>query len=129
MGTNFCTSAWNAFRLIFANVFTVGFVTVLSAVIYTIGWVFIMIGTATVGYFIVRGIYPDVSFVAPVILYVAMGYLVGKLLMNIFTLAVDTSLQCMVAAREMDMTSEMKEFVPGPMQSRIKFDKKKEDES
>jgi len=117
MGTNFCTSAWNAFRLILSNAFTVGFVTVLSSFVNLIGWVFIMICTTVVGYFIVRGLYPDVSFVVPVFMYAAIGYLVGKLMMNVFTPAVDTSLQCMWAAKE--MKCDTSEFAPRPIAKRL----------
>lgn len=120
MGTNFCTSAWNAFNLVLRNAVTFMFVTTLTNVIYVIGWVMVTAASGVLGFFILRGLYPDVNPVFPVLIYVAIGYIVGKLLMNIFTLAVDTSLQCLIAAREMEVAG-LEEVVPAPLKSRINF--------
>lgn len=118
MGTNFCTSAWNAFRLILSMPFLMAFTRILSSFVNLIGVMFIMICTTVVGYLIVDGLYPDVSVVVPVFMYAAIGYLVGKLMMNVFTPAVDTSLQCMKAAKEMECDTS--QFAPKPIAGRLK---------
>lgn len=118
MGTNFCTSAWNALRLIMRMPFMIAFVKFLSSFVHLIGCAFITISTAVLGYFIVSGLYPDVSVVVPVLMYAAIGYLVGQLMMNVFVPAVDTSLQCMWAAKEMDCDTSA--FAPKPMANRLK---------
>lgn len=65
---------------------------------------FIIAFTAVSGYFILDGMYGD-KIQSPwpqVILYVAMGWMVAKLFMNVFALAVDATLQCFVADEELN---------------------------
>merc|ERR1712107_552893 len=101
LGTNFCISAKNAFQLILRNIIRFGVVTALSGVVHGIGFVFIMAATAAFGYFVLSGMHPDITPVIPMLLYLAVGYLVAKLYMNVFGLAVDTMLQCVIATEEM----------------------------
>lgn len=83
-----------------ANCLRFGVVAVLGRVINVIGIVFIMAATATAGYLLLRAMHSDVSPVFPLIVYAVMGYMVGHLFMNVFGLAVDTSLQCVIFAEE-----------------------------
>merc|ERR1739848_372678 len=89
LGKPFCTSAKNAFF-------------------------FILVATAVVGYFILQAIHPEVNPILPVLSYLAVGYIVAKLYMNVFGLAVDTMLQCFIATEEMGGDSG---FVPAQLQS------------
>jgi hypothetical protein len=112
MGTNFCVSAKNAFMLITRNFLRFGVVATLGSIIHFLGFIFIMVFTCLLGYFILQGLHPDVYPVVPVIMYVVVSYLVAKLYMNVFGLAVDTTLQCFIATEEMGGDED---FVPGPM--------------
>jgi len=72
------------------------------------------VATAVVGYFILQAIHPEVNPILPVLSYLAVGYIVAKLYMNVFGLAVDTMLQCFIATEEMGGDTD---FVPGPLRS------------
>merc|ERR1712194_301898 len=77
-----------------------------------IGFLAIMSGTGVLGYLIVREMHPEISPLMPVISYVFVSYIVAKLYMNVFGLAVDTSLQCFLACEE--MRAHSREFDPTP---------------
>jgi len=117
LGTNFCRSAKNAFYLIMANMLRFGVVATLGSIIHFLGFIFIMVSTVLLGYFILQGLHPDIYPATPVCLYIVISYLVAKLYMNVFGLAVDTILQCYIATEEMGDCSA--DFVPGPMTSFI----------
>eukprot|EP00928_Gymnodinium_smaydae_P038764 TRINITY_DN26656_c0_g10_i1.p1 TRINITY_DN26656_c0_g10~~TRINITY_DN26656_c0_g10_i1.p1 ORF type:complete len:915 (+),score=199.31 TRINITY_DN26656_c0_g10_i1:204-2948(+) len=101
LGTSFCTSAKNAFQLIARNFIRFGVVTSLAGMVGSLGVFFIMVVTAVLGYFIQIGMHPDITPVVPVLLYICVGYVVAKLFMNVFNLAVSTMLQCVIATEEM----------------------------
>ncbi|CAE8725909.1 unnamed protein product, partial [Polarella glacialis] len=101
MGTNFCTSAKNAFSLITRNMLRFGVVAILGSVVHAIGFTFIVVTTTGLGYLILQAMEPDISPTFPVLSYLLCGYLMAMLFMNIFSMAVDTSLQCFIAAEEM----------------------------
>merc|ERR1711879_538252 len=61
MGTNFCTSAKNAFWLILRNILRIGMLAALGALIQTIGKICIALLTALVGFFILDAMYPDLA--------------------------------------------------------------------
>lgn len=116
MGTNFCTSAKNAFQLILRNMVRFGVVAILCTVIHFIGWTVITVSTATVGYFIFQAFHPDADLLLPMFTYVATGYMVAQLFMNVFGLGVDTSLQCFIAAEEMGISED---YVPSELKSLV----------
>jgi len=109
MGTNFCTSAKKAFHLILRNILRFGTMAVLGNVIYGIGFVCITVGTTTLGYLFMRAMHPDVSPFMPLICFAFVSYVVAKLYMSVFGLAVDTCLQCFLACEEMGLSGD---FVP-----------------
>jgi len=108
-GTSFCKSAWNAWKIIVANMARFGVVAILGRVITIIGYFFVMLFTVVLGFFIVKGMHPEISPAVPLMLYVITSYIVGKLYMSVFGLAVDTSLQCVIEAEAMDHDGS---FVP-----------------
>mmetsp|Transcript_21934 Transcript_21934/g.55849 ORF Transcript_21934/g.55849 Transcript_21934/m.55849 type:complete len:954 (+) Transcript_21934:140-3001(+) len=112
LGTNFCQSAKNAFFLILRNAARFATMVMMGAIIYYIGLMFILTCTVVIGYFTLQALYPSASPMMPVLTFIMVGYLVGKLFMNVFGLAVDTSLQCFIAAEEMDVRDD---FAPGPL--------------
>merc|ERR1712085_187408 len=76
----------------------------------------IMSGTTVAGFFVVREMHDEVSPVAPIISYIFVSYVVSRVYMNVFSLAVDTSLQCFLASEESETTgdfvpSELRDFV------------------
>merc|ERR1719326_569150 len=72
-------------------------------IVYVLGTVFITAATAVLGYQILTVYYSEEisSPVVPTMVYVIMGYCSAKLIMNVFGLGVDTTLQCFVADKEM----------------------------
>jgi hypothetical protein len=116
MGTNFCTSAWNAFTLLFRNALRFGTVAALGFVIHAIGIMFIVTATTASGYLIITNMYAEVNPTLPLLFTVVVSYIVGKLYMNVFGLGVDASLQCMIAAEEMEHDGD---FVPEPLRKRL----------
>lgn len=127
LGTSFCTSAKNAFQLITRNFARFGVLATLGSVIYLLGFVFIMVFTSVLGYFVLLGLHPDISPIVPVIMYVIVSYVAAKLYMNVFGLAVDTMLQCFIATEEMGGDSD---FVPSPLRAFVKdMDQAKDDQA
>mmetsp|Transcript_39396 Transcript_39396/g.117950 ORF Transcript_39396/g.117950 Transcript_39396/m.117950 type:complete len:920 (-) Transcript_39396:442-3201(-) len=111
-GTNFCTSAMNAWDIVCKNLIRFGVVATLGRVIHYVGVICITGCTVTVGWFILKAMHPDVYPVVPMALYTCVGYLVGKLYMSVFGMSVDTALQCVIAAEEMEHDGS---FVPGSL--------------
>ncbi|EER06786.1 ctl transporter, putative [Perkinsus marinus ATCC 50983] len=110
LGTKFCTSAKNAFFLILRNAARIGVLGAIGNAVRLFGYLFIMgkLGaTAAAGYFITLEMYDGEinSPVVPIIIFVVVGYVVGKLITNVFGLAVDSMLQCFVADEELNKAS------------------------
>jgi len=110
MSTPFCESAKNAFFLILRNAARFGVMGSLGTVIRFIGKAFVIATTAILGLLVLQGMKPDVQ--TPVVLvlcYAFIGWFVGSLFMNVFGLAVDSTLQCFIATEEMKID---KAFIP-----------------
>lgn len=124
-GTNFCTSAKNAFFLILSNARRFAVIAVLGGIMQFFGWMFVAFSTAVLGYFILQAMHPTVFPVLPVMSYIVVGYMVGKLFMSVYALAVDTCLQCFIADENNPGAADR---VPGPLMSAVrnsKFHQKK----
>jgi hypothetical protein len=106
LGTNFCTSAKKAFYLVLRHAARFASVMVLGSAIDFIGFLCILSGTTVVGYLIQVHLHAEVSPLLPVLIYALVGYVVGKLYMNVFHLAIDASLQCYIAAEEMGIPDD-----------------------
>ncbi|CAE8680096.1 unnamed protein product [Polarella glacialis] len=104
MGTNFCTSAKKAFFLILRNALRFGTVAMLGQMIHAIGFLFITSATVGIGYLILSAMHPDISPGIPLVVYCFMSYVVSMLFMNVFGLAVDTTLQ--LACRDGQLAGE-----------------------
>jgi len=116
MGTNFCKSAKNAFFLILRNFARFGIIAMLAHIVHFIGMVLITAATAVLGYLILGAMYPDVNPIVPTICYTFIGWMTAKLFIGTFGLAVDATLQCFIAAEEMDAGND---FAPGPLKEFI----------
>jgi len=117
LGKNFCTSAKKAFFLILRNAVRFGTMAALSGIIHCIGFIFIMTGTVVVGYFLMREMHPEISPFMPMVCFLFVSYVVSKLYMNVFGLAVDTALQCFLAVEEMGTCQE---YVPSVLANFVK---------
>ncbi|CAK0845013.1 unnamed protein product [Prorocentrum cordatum] len=106
LGKNFCKSAKKAFYLVLRHMSRFGAVLILGTALDRIGLLVICSATTFVGYCIQTTLYPDVSPLCPTLLFLLNGYVVGKLYMNVFHLAIDTSLQCFIACEEMGVDAE-----------------------
>jgi len=109
LGKNFCRSAMAAFYLILRNAGRLGVLATIGSMITLIGVFFITAATTVVGYFFLINAFEKEELSSPFIctaLYFMIGYLVGKLFMAVFGLAVDTTLQCFCADEE--LTSKRK---------------------
>lgn len=111
LGKGFCKSAWNAFCLILRNAARIGVLGMLGGVIRWIGIIFIVVCTGVLGYFILEAGWnqedtdPDMKISTPwvlVFLFCFLGYVIGQLFMNVYSLAVDTILQCFVIDEELN---------------------------
>jgi len=122
-GTSFCKSAWKAGEIIAKNILRFGVVATLGNVLHYIGVLFIMSATGTVGYFIVKEMHTDINPVVPLILYIVVGYIVGKLYMSLFAMSVDTALQCVIEAEELDHDGS---FVPAALRKVLPASKAKD---
>jgi len=121
-GTSFCTSAKAAFFLILRNAVRFGVMTALGGIISWIGFFCIMAGTGVVGYFLLKAMHPELTPLMPMICFTFVAYFVGKLYMNVFHLAVDTSLQCFLACEEAGTGGE---FIPSELSDFVNNNKKK----
>merc|ERR1712139_639129 len=82
-------------------------------IVHFLGVVFITAATAVLGYLILTYQHGDEisSPVVPTVVYVIMGFCSAKLIMNVFGLAVDTTLQCFCADKELGGTGNTPELL------------------
>lgn len=99
-GTWFWTSAKKAANLLVRNCLRFSSLYAIGTIISALGWIFTLVSTCVFGYACLREMYPEVDPFLPVILYGAIGYTIGRLMMNIFALSVDTIMQCYIAVEE-----------------------------
>jgi len=104
LGKKFCTSAKNAFWLILRNAGRIAVCALLAPFVRKFGVLFIMVFTTYIGYQILETAFKD-EIETPYgacAIYLLIGNVVGRLVMNVFGMAVDTSLQCFVADEELN---------------------------
>lgn len=102
-GTNFCTSAREAFYLIVRNAGRIGAITYVSTGVIIVGRIFITATTSAIAYFLMQERIDDKlhSLTGPVLLVALIAYYVSGTFMGVFGMAVSTILQCFVADEEM----------------------------
>jgi hypothetical protein len=125
-GKKFCTSAKNAFWLLLRNCGRVAAVGFIAPFIHFFGIGFLTVASGWIGYQLLGALYEEGelnSVVGPVIIYVIIGYVIGKLIMNVFGLAVDTTLQCFIADEELNNGAS---HTPGPLKEFLDSDEYKE---
>merc|ERR1712187_658730 len=117
LGTNFCTSAKVAFELIWRNFVRFSSTAALGVITAFIGYTFITLATTISGYFILKALHPEANPVVPLIAYGVIGYVVGRLYMSVFSLSVDTALQCYIICEEYggEPAKPEDQYVPEPL--------------
>lgn len=106
VGENFCKAAWKAFCLILRNLGRYAVIGGLGAIISRVGVLFICVSGGAVGYLVLMSIFPEVNPWFCVVLYAIMGYICGRLVMNVFGLAVDSCLVCFITDEELNGTAQ-----------------------
>jgi hypothetical protein len=104
LGKKFCWAAKDAFWLIFRNAARIAVCTMLAPFVRKFGVLFIMVFTTYFGYQLLMITFAD-SISTPYgacFIYLLIGNMTGRLVMNVFGMAVDTSLQCFVADEELN---------------------------
>jgi len=101
--TNFCISAKNGFFLILRNFGRIGAITLVSEVVVVIGKIFIAAVTGAIAYVLMDNYIADEveSIIGPTVVVMLLTYIVATLFFSIFSMAVDTVLQCFIADEEM----------------------------
>eukprot|EP00438_Fugacium_kawagutii_P002119 Skav218469 [mRNA] locus=scaffold538:961360:964601:+ [translate_table: standard] len=115
-----CAEAQNAFFLILRNILRFGALAMLGSLLYFIGagGVLVISGATGVGgYYILKALHPQINPIVPTILYVILGYLIGRLFLTVFGLACDTSLQCFIMSEDGTEMRQRGDFVPSALQS------------
>mmetsp|Transcript_2262 Transcript_2262/g.3599 ORF Transcript_2262/g.3599 Transcript_2262/m.3599 type:complete len:654 (-) Transcript_2262:40-2001(-) len=101
--TNFCISAKNGFFLILRNFGRIGAISLVSEVVVVIGKIFIAAVTGAIAYVLMDNYIADEveSIIGPTVVVMLLTYIVATLFFSIFSMAVDTVLQCFIADEEM----------------------------
>jgi len=119
-GYNFCHAAKEAFFLILRNILRIGAVTVVSEFLLIIGRFFVVAMTGMAVYYSLyygpKGEELN-SLVAPTLFTMVLAYFTATMFCEIFSMAIDTLLQCFIADEELFTPDER--FADGPLKSYI----------
>jgi choline transporter-like protein 2/4/5 len=126
-GTDFCTSARNAFWLIFRNLARISVVSAVSTFVILIGKVFVCAATGGVFYQIMTTLYDgELGSVVIMTGFVCLlAFATATMFFELFGMAITTLLQCFVADEEMFMDSVDGVFADGELKKLINRSKKK----
>mmetsp|Transcript_36700 Transcript_36700/g.97813 ORF Transcript_36700/g.97813 Transcript_36700/m.97813 type:complete len:359 (-) Transcript_36700:85-1161(-) len=106
MGTPFCESAKASFYLLARNPLNFALLSMFGNLLRWIGVSFIVVASALVGFLCLNLMDPQTPPVAPMAAFVLLAYMVGSAFMNVFGLAADTILHCLLASKEMGLSDE-----------------------
>jgi len=106
MGTDFCKSAKNAFFAVLRNAARFAVISVLGAGIHVLGKAFIVVTTLVLGFACLESLHPETEPFLLVCMYGIIGYFVGSLFMNVYAMAVDTCLQCLISVEQFGTGTE-----------------------
>ncbi|CAE7030124.1 slc44a4 [Symbiodinium natans] len=118
-GTNFCTSAWRAFELLLRNIIRFGALSLLGSLVRGLGTTFICSATAICGYFVMQSFYPEISPILNVLTYILLGFVTGRLFLNLNSMTCDTIMHCYIISEEAEM-KDRADFVPTELKSLMK---------
>mmetsp|Transcript_37605 Transcript_37605/g.80219 ORF Transcript_37605/g.80219 Transcript_37605/m.80219 type:complete len:658 (-) Transcript_37605:105-2078(-) len=108
-GTNFCTSAKEAFFLILRNAARVGAITYVSGGVVFVGKVFICTLTTGLSYFALDHYVRDelYSVIGPLFFVAFISWFIAGMFMSVYDMGIATILQCFVADEEMFSSQQM----------------------
>jgi hypothetical protein len=105
LGKKFCSAAKDAFWLIFRNAGRIAVAGMIAPVINVLGFLLITLVTVFIGFMLLTASGMELSSpYGACSIYLIEGWVCGKLVMNVFGLAVDTILQCFVLDEEINGT-------------------------
>ena len=118
MGTNFCVSCGNAVSLIIRNAGRIGTLGLIGGAVHFLGLTFITAATGLAGWAILASWFDGqlTSPIAPVIIFLIIGYCIGSVVISVFSIAVDSILQCFVSDEELHKTEGGAKFTPKLLQ-------------
>ena len=125
VGTSFCTSAKNAFSLIVRNAARFGVLSGISGLVNLFGRMFITAATAGIGWVMITYWYENKihSPILPIIAIIIIGYVIGGLIMNVFTVAVSSVLQCFLIDEEVHSEAGGAKFTPTQLEAYLQSQK------
>lgn len=100
---NFCVSVWNAFFLLVRNAARYSFVTSLGAILMFLGKAVIVTSSGFIGYVIIMNSYLEdevYSPILPVVVIVAIAYLIGSIFLSVYSFASLAILHCFLLDEE-----------------------------
>ena len=105
-GDNFCTAAWEGFGLVIRNMGRFGVLSILGGVLSIFGTIFITIGSAVIGYFVITKV-PYFSnqidsFILPVCAFALIGFILGHITMSIFSVSGDALIHAFLLDEEIN---------------------------
>jgi choline transporter-like protein 2/4/5 len=111
-GKNFCKSAWNAFCLILKNALRFGTAATIGAIFNVLGVCFIGAANGLIVYSFLHYV-PQFkgltqNWIAPVVIGMLQGVLIGGMFMSVFSFASDTILQCFLVDEELNRPDGMR---------------------
>ena len=118
MGTNFCVSCANAVSLIIRNAGRIGTLGLIGGAVHFLGLTFITAGTGLAGWALLAWAFDGklTSPIGPVIIFIIMGYCIGSVIISVFSISVDSILQCFVSDEEIHKTEGGAKFTPKLLQ-------------
>lgn len=124
MGTNFCRSCANAVSLIARNAVRIGTLGFMGGIVHFLGLLFITSATGLIGWGILAGWYDGQikSPILPVFAMVIIGYSIGKIVISVFSISVDSILQCFCSDEELHHSEGGAKFTPQLLQTFLDSD-------
>jgi hypothetical protein len=105
-GDSFCTAAWEGFGLIIRNVGRFSSLTAIGGIFSIIGTIFITVASAVIGYFVITKVeyFSEGvgSVVLPVIVFGVIGFILGRVIMSIFSVSGDALMHSFLLDEEIN---------------------------
>ena len=114
MGTNFLVSCAAAVSLIVRNAARIGALAVIGSAVHFLGMIFITASTGFMGWALLAHFYDGqiASPVIPTVAFLIMGYLIGSVVISVFSLSVDSILQCFISDEELHKSEGGAKYTP-----------------
>lgn len=106
-GKPFCKSAFNAFLLIVRNAARVAVLGMTGFLVNFLIKLSLIAATVFIGYFLLQAMHDDISSpIFPLIVFFILGFLTASFVSSLFSMAVDTILQCLIIDEELNGKGE-----------------------